>query len=83
MQNTLSNTSGALVRLNKGVHHALNDCRWMHANIASDTPLIFKLVHWILSQGGIVILADQMQLVQLPIATLVLHLVYYALTSLL
>eukprot|EP00804_Cyclotella_cryptica_P010191 CCRYP_013818-RA/>CCRYP_013818-RA protein AED:0.30 eAED:0.39 QI:67/0/0/1/0/0/2/0/150 len=35
MQTALSNMSGTRVKLNKGVHHALEDFRWMHDNIAS------------------------------------------------
>ena len=31
----MSNKSGAVVNLNKYVHHALEDFRWMHGNIAS------------------------------------------------
>eukprot|EP00804_Cyclotella_cryptica_P015216 CCRYP_000734-RA/>CCRYP_000734-RA protein AED:0.45 eAED:0.45 QI:0/0/0/1/0/0/2/0/162 len=44
MQNALSNMSGTRVTLNKGVHHALEDFRWMHDNIASCPTRIAELV---------------------------------------
>lgn len=44
MQNALSNKTGARVNLNKGVHHALADFRWMHDNIASRPTRIAELV---------------------------------------
>eukprot|EP00804_Cyclotella_cryptica_P014036 CCRYP_002515-RA/>CCRYP_002515-RA protein AED:0.40 eAED:0.40 QI:0/-1/0/1/-1/1/1/0/89 len=36
--------SGTRVKLNKGVHHALEDFRWMHDNIASRPTRIAELV---------------------------------------
>eukprot|EP00804_Cyclotella_cryptica_P029635 CCRYP_019021-RA/>CCRYP_019021-RA protein AED:0.08 eAED:0.21 QI:0/-1/0/1/-1/0/1/0/359 len=44
MQTALSNMSGTRVKLNKGVHHALEDFRWMHDNIASRPTRIAELV---------------------------------------
>eukprot|EP00804_Cyclotella_cryptica_P015802 CCRYP_006318-RA/>CCRYP_006318-RA protein AED:0.32 eAED:0.39 QI:0/-1/0/1/-1/1/1/0/138 len=36
--------SGTRVKLNKGVHHALEDFQWMHNNIASRPTRIAELV---------------------------------------
>eukprot|EP00804_Cyclotella_cryptica_P008354 CCRYP_018334-RA/>CCRYP_018334-RA protein AED:0.31 eAED:0.31 QI:0/0/0/1/0/0/2/0/417 len=44
MQPALSNMSGTRVKLNKGVHHALEDFRWMHDNIASRPTRTAELV---------------------------------------
>ena len=44
MQNALTLSSGSRVALNKGVHDALNDFRWMHANITSRPTRIAELV---------------------------------------
>ena len=44
MQNALSKQKGARVALNKGVHHALDDFRWMLDNISSRPTRLAELI---------------------------------------
>ena len=44
MQHALATKSKARIALNKGVHNALNDFRWMHADIASRPTRIAELI---------------------------------------
>lgn len=44
MQNALSQKTGARVALNKGVHHALDDFRYMHSSISTRATRIAELV---------------------------------------
>ena len=44
MQNALSMKKGARVALNKGVHHALDDFRWMHNSISSRPTRLAELI---------------------------------------
>ena len=44
MQNAFSSTTKGRLALDKGVHHALNDFRWMHGNISTRPTCIAELV---------------------------------------
>ncbi|KAL7525124.1 hypothetical protein ACHAWF_005367, partial [Thalassiosira exigua] len=44
MQNALSKKSGSRVALDKGVHHALDDFRWLHENISTRPTRIAELI---------------------------------------
>ena len=52
MQNALSDTKKTRVALTKGVHQALDDFRWMHANITSRPTRIAELVPLLASAIG-------------------------------
>ena len=44
MQNAFSSTTKGRLALDKGIHHALNDFRWMHENISTRPTRIAELV---------------------------------------
>ena len=52
MQHALTNKLGTRVSLRKGVHHALEDFKWMLDNIASRPTKIGELVPLLLSAEG-------------------------------
>ena len=52
MQHALTNKLGTRVSLRKGVHHALEDFRWMLDNIASCPTRIAELVPLLSSAEG-------------------------------
>jgi len=84
MQNALSNKTGARVNLNNGVHHALEDFRWMHDKIASRPTRIAELVPLDpVGEGHHDVSGSGAGSIWFPIATLFSHLGYQAIKPLL